>query len=347
MTLMKALVSQGEGRFALSDILPPRLAEGDILLRVEACGVCHSDIHKILYRRLDQPSVLGHEIAGRVAQAGGRVTRFKVGDRVVIAHHVPCLTCHYCRHGNFSMCPQFKATGLDPGGFSEFVRVPETHVNRVAFRIPDNLTSQEACFMEPLACCTRNIKRLNLQKGDTAIVVGLGSIGLLLGQLVRLAGALPIGVDLDPARRETARGFGFDWTFSGQEPEFKKTLSDLTGGRGADAVVITAGGPKLVPVAAGWLRDGGTLNLFASFHPESEGAFDWNTLYYREINVVTTYSPSPADLSEALGLLADRTVRVAAMAKDFFPLEKFSDALQALQNKTILKAIMVPHANGG
>src|SRR5258708_4726832 len=114
-TSMKALVSQGQGSFTLSDITPPALKDGDLLLRVGACGVCFSDIHKILYRQPDKPTVLGHEIAGTVVKAGSRVSGFREGDRVVMAHHVPCLTCHYCRHGNFSMCPQFKATTLDPG----------------------------------------------------------------------------------------------------------------------------------------------------------------------------------------------------------------------------------------
>ena len=244
------------------------------------------------------------------------------------------------------MCPQFKATTLDPGGFSEYVRVPETHVKNVVFPIPENLSDQEACFMEPLACCWRNIKRLNLQKGDTVIIIGLGSIGQLLQQLVRYQGATPIGIELDAARRDVAQALGYSDCYTGKEPDFRQKLDQATGGRGADAVVVTAGNPALVPTAISWLRDGGTLNIFASFHPESEVQLDWNTFYYREINVVTTYSPSPLDLKEALGLIADGHVRVKSLAQHLYPLERFSEALQALQNKAILKAIMVPHANG-
>ena len=130
-------------------------SEGEMLLQVTACGVCFSDVHKIRFQRMEDPVVLGHEVAGRVVESNA--AKFKVDDRVVVAHHVPCGRCHYCCHGNISMCAEFKKTNLDPGGFAEFVRVPVEHVESVAFPIPDSLTDNEASFMEPLACCVRAV----------------------------------------------------------------------------------------------------------------------------------------------------------------------------------------------
>src|SRR5437762_13032111 len=165
---MKDIVSQNY-QSRVENIPRPMLGKGDLLLQVKACGVCFSDVHKIRFQQLDQPVVLGHEVAGKVVETGGDVTRFKVGDRVVVAHHVPCHRCHYCRRGNISMCLLFKTTNLDPGGVAESVRVPATHVESVAFPIPDSLSDSEASFMEPLGCCVRAMKRGGIQSTDVIV----------------------------------------------------------------------------------------------------------------------------------------------------------------------------------
>jgi L-iditol 2-dehydrogenase len=295
---------------------------------------------------LEKPVVLGHEVAGRVVEVGKAVQKFKVGERVVVAHHVPCFRCHYCRHGNVSMCAQFKETNLDPGGFAEFVRVPAEHVNSVAFKIPNSLTDNEASFTEPLGCCVRAVKRAGIQSSDVAVVVGLGSIGLLMMQVIRHAGAECIGLDLDETRRQFAHTLGMKATFAGAGPDFDEHLSQAAKGRGADAVFLTAGNPTLVPKTLSWLRDGGTCLVFASLHPDSSVCFDWNQLYYRELNIITSYSSSPADLEEALKLLANGSVKVASLTEHTFPLERFSDALTAIETRNILKAIMTPQSSG-
>lgn len=337
---MKALVSQ-EHQSGVQEIPRPRLNHGELLLQVTACGVCFSDVHKIRFQPLEKPVVLGHEVAGRLVEA--RNAKFHVGDRVVVAHHVPCGHCHYCRHGNISMCAQFKKTNLDPGGFAEFVRVPVEHVDSVAFPIPDGLSDGEASCMEPLGCCVRAVKRAGVRPSDVIIVVGLGSIGLLLMQLIRYASAECIGLDLDLGRREFAQTLGASATFAGTEPGFTEFLGEATKGRGADAVFLTAGNPRLIPTTLSWLRAGATCLVFASLHPESEVTVDWNQLYYREINIVTSYSASPGDLKEALQLLSNGSVRVAQMTGHTFPLERFDEALAAIESRTILKAIMTPN----
>lgn len=338
---MKALVSQNH-QSRVQEVPRPSLLEGDLLLQVKACGVCFSDVHKIRFQKLEKPTVLGHEIAGQVVEVGSAVRKFKVGDRIVVAHHVPCLCCHYCRHGNISMCPQFRETRLDPGGFAEFVRVPATHVESVAFPIPASLTNHEASFMEPLGCCVRAVKRAGIQRSDVVVLVGLGSIGLLLLQLIRHAGAECIGLDLDPKRREFAQELGLAGAFAGSEPGFQECMAKKTEGRGPDGVLLTAGDPALVPTALTWLREGGTCTIFASIHPDSEVRLDWNQLYYRELNIVSSYSAAPDDLAEALDLLGQGSVRVAGLTGHTFPLEQFADALDAIESRAILKAIMIP-----
>jgi L-iditol 2-dehydrogenase len=339
---MKAVVSHNH-QSRIQEVPKPVLQKGDLLLQIKACGVCFSDVHKLRFQKLDKPVILGHEVAGEVVEVGSEVSKFKVGDRVVAAHHVPCLRCHYCRHGNISMCSQFKKTNLDPGGFAEFVRVPATHVESVAFLIPAGLTENEASFMEPLGCSVRAIKRAGIQRSDVVVLVGLGSIGLLLLQLIRHAGAECIGVDLDQQRREFAKRFGLAAAFAGSEPGFQEYLAKVTEGRGADGVLLTAGNPALVSAALTWLREGGTCTIFASLHPESDVQLDWNQLYYRELNIVSSYSASPADLSEALELLGTGVVCVADLTRNTFSLEQFSDAVAGIENRTILKAIMTPN----
>ena len=241
------------------------------------------------------------------------------------------------------MCPQFKKTNLDPGGFAEFVRVPATHVESVAFPIPDGLSDSEASFMEPLGCCVRAMNRAGIQRSDVIVLLGLGSIGLLFLQLIRHTGAECIGIDLDQERREFAQGFGLSAAFAGSEPGFQEYLATTTEGRGADGVLLTAGNPALVSTALTWLREGGTCTIFASLHPESNVRLDWNQLYYRELNIVSSYSASPGDLSDALELLGKRNVLVADLTRDTFSLDQFSDALAAIESRTILKAIVTPN----
>lgn len=338
---MKAVVSQNH-QSRVEEIPNPSLRDGDLLLEVKACGVCFSDVHKIRFRQLNKPTVLGHEIAGEVIESDNH-SGFKVGDRLAVAHHVPCLHCHYCKRGNISMCRQFKTSNLDPGGFAEFVRIPALHAKNVAFRIPPGLSEKEASFMEPLGCCVRAVKRAGIQRSDVVILVGLGSIGLLLLQLIHNAGAECIGVDLDQRRRQLAKGLGLRNAFAGTEPEFIDHIAKTTDRRGADGVLLTAGDPALVPTALTWLRDGGVCTIFASLHPESNVQLDWNQLYYRELNIVSSYSASPVDLKEGLELLGKGIVRVGNLTHNTFTLDQFAQAVDAIESRQIMKAIITPH----
>jgi L-iditol 2-dehydrogenase len=332
---MKAILAR-DGAASLAEVPVPEIGDGELLLAPEFCGLCGTDVMKLDTRARN--AVLGHELVGRVAQAGSGAP-FKQGDRLVVSHHVPCGSCHFCRKGQESMCRQFKATNIAPGGFAEFVRIPALHARHTAFRVPQTLDPLSASQTEPLACVLRNVKRLGVAAGDVVGVVGLGAIGQMTGQLLKHLGATAVGLDLDPARVEMFSRWG---TAFAKTEEFAAAGARLSDGRGYDAVVFSAGTPVLVERSLEWLRDGGSLNIFASFHPDPVLKLDLNQVYHRELSVLSSYSPALTDLKEAFDLIASGAFDPRALAPETFPLAAFDDAVRAVKSRRILKAVLVP-----
>ena len=335
---MRAVVLQSAGRLAPADVPRPAPGPGELLLRLRGCGLCGSDIAKLGDPGARVPAVLGHEVVGDVVEAGEGVRGFAVGDRVVAAHHVPCGECHYCRRGSESMCRAFKASNLDPGGFAEFVRVPAPNVRAATFRIPDHLTDEEASFVEPLACCLRAVERARVQPGDTAIVVGLGSIGCLFLQLLARAGASVIGADQDAGRNEFVARFGVTAGLPAQAVTLARQASD---GRGADHVMITGGAAAVLPWAVDAARDGGAIHYFAG-GPGDALPVPLETLYHRELTLTTTYSSSPATLARAFWLIAAGKVDVAGLVTHRLPLERLAEGVDLMRRRQALKVYVTP-----
>jgi L-iditol 2-dehydrogenase len=328
---MRAAVATAAGIIRMEARPRPGCGPGELLLRVRGCGLCGSDLAK-LRAPARLPAVLGHEVVGDVVQTGEGVTGFRPGDRVVVAHHVPCLACHYCRRGSVSMCRAFKASNLDPGGFAEYVRVPPENVAHATFRVPTGVPDAVASFTEPLACCLRAIRRSGVGPGDTVLVVGLGAIGGLLLQLAARAGARVVGSDPVAARRELARALG---AAAVTAPEsVREAVAAASDGRGADCVLLTVGAPALVREAFGWARDGGAVHLFVG---EGEGPLPVGELYHRELTLTATYSSSPADLAEAFELVTGGGVRVAELCSHRLPLERLDEAARLMRDREALK----------
>ncbi len=332
---MKAILAR-DGAAALSEVPVPDIGDGELLLAVEFCGLCGTDVMKLDTRA--KGAVLGHELVGRVAKAGAGAP-FKEGERIVVSHHVPCGACHFCRKGQESMCRQFKATNIAPGGFAEFVRVPAPHARHTAFRVPDSVDPLSASQTEPLACVLRNLKRLGVERGDCVGVVGLGAIGQMTGQLLKRLGATAVGLDLAPGRVGLFSRWGE--AFAGAA-EFARAGQRLSDGRGFDAVVFSAGTPALAERSLEWLRDGGSLNIFASFHPDPVLKLDLNQVYHRELSVLSSYSPALGDLREAFDLIASGAFDPRALSPETFPLGGFDAAVTAVKSRRILKAVLAP-----
>lgn len=329
---------RGPGRVAAEDWPRPPVGAGELLLRLRGCGLCGSDIAKIMAPRTSAPQILGHEVVGEVIAAGAGAP-FALGERVVTAHHVPCRDCHYCRRGSPSMCRLFKESNLDPGGFAEFVRVPFANVRHATFRVPGHVSDEEASFVEPLACCLRAVKRAHVQAGDTAVVVGLGSIGCLFVQLFKRAGAFVIGTDLLAARAALALSLGADAV--GSAAVGAAAARQASAGRGADHIVVTGGGPGVLPWAADTVRDGGVMHVFAGGDGESL-PLALPVLYARELTLLTTYSSSPVELGEAFELIVRGEVRTADLVSHRLPLAQLAEAVALMQSHQALKVYLMP-----
>ena len=337
---MKAAVFHGGGRITPGDWPRPAVGAGELLLRVRGCGLCGSDIAKIVAPETRGPAVFGHEVVGDVIEAGAGVAGVAVGDRVVAAHHVPCGQCHYCRRGSESMCRAFKASNLDPGGFAEYVRVPPANVRHATFRIPEHLTDEEASFVEPLACCLRAVDRARVEAGDTALVVGLGSIGCLFIQLLARAGAAVVGADPLAARARVAHE-AYGAREAGDAERAAKAARELSDGRGADHVIVTGGGADVLGWAAGLTRDGGSIHYFAG-GPGDALPLPLATLYHHELTITTTYSSSPATLARAFWLLAAGKVEVAGLISHRLPLDRLAEGVDLMRRREALKVYVTP-----
>ncbi|HEY7358770.1 MAG TPA: alcohol dehydrogenase catalytic domain-containing protein [Ktedonobacterales bacterium] len=338
---MKAVIYHRYDDVRIEEVPIPAIGPDELLLRPAGCGLCGSDIAKIVGRAAP-PVILGHELAGHVAEAGAAVTAFRPGDRVVVAHHVPCGACHYCLHGHPSMCARFKASNIFPAGFAEYVRVPAENVRQTTLPLPDHLSDEEASFTEPLACCLRAVRRSALLPGDTALVVGLGSIGLQMAQAVKalVEGARVIGIDLLEERLALGRALGVDLALHGAAGDLAEQVRAWTDGRGVDVAILTAGGARAVQQALGMLRAGGMLNLFAC-PPGLTASVDLSEVYHHELTLAASYSSSPADLRQALELLAAGKVRVADLISHRLPLEQFHEGFELARTQQALKVFFV------
>ena len=335
---MRAAVYRGAAGFTAEDWPRPAIGPGEALLRLKGCGLCGSDIAKLGDPATKIPAVFGHEVVGEVTALGAGVSGFAVGDRVVAAHHVPCGVCHYCRRSSESMCAAFKASNLDPGGFAEYVRVPEPNVRHAMFQVPPHVGDVAASFVEPLACCVRAVRRAGIRPGDTAVVLGLGSIGCLFVQLLKRGGALVVGCDPLAERVALARRLGAD--DGGSADVAGAAARMLSDGRGADHVIVTGGGAQVLPWAAEVLRDGGAVHCFAGGGDTLPLSLD--RLYRRELTITATYSSSPADLAEAFGLIAGNAIEVESLVTHTVRLESLANGVELMRRREALKVYVTP-----
>ena len=332
---MRAAVLKN-GLFEIKEMPKPILDEyGEgAIIKVLGCGLCGSDIVKMRTGKAKDGTVLGHEVVGEIVEINSSTT-FKTGDKVALGHHVPCFNCQYCWGENFSMCRHFKETNIIPGGFAEYIYVSEEHLHNTVFSVSMNLSNIEASFLEPLACCVRAVKRARIKDNSKCLVIGLGSVGILMGEAIKAFGHEVYGCDLIYERVCTAEKFGFDKAFQLKEEE--KTLKSMkeTAPIGFDTVFLTAGASPTIDFALKAARDGATIVVFSSV--KDNKGFKNNDIYYRELTIMGSYSPSPMDLEDSKTLLEEGRVKVAGIST-VYSLERLNNALNDTISNKIMKA---------
>ncbi len=297
----------------LEEMPIPQIGAGELLVRVEACGLCGSDVME--WYRLDRaPLVLGHEIGGQIVEVGEGVERYKEGDRVSAAHHVPCNTCHYCLSGHHTVCDTLRQTNFDPGGLAEYIRLPAINVDRGVFLLPNKVSYEEATFIEPAACVLRGLRKTNIQPGNSVLVIGSGIIGLLYVMLARSLGAgRVIATDINGYRLEVAQRFGADAAIHAEE-DLPTRLRQVNQSRLVDIVIVCTGAVSAITQALKLVDRGGTVLIFAPTSPNVTIPISINELFWRnDVTINTSYAGSPADYQSALEIIQAGIVPVRQM----------------------------------
>lgn len=324
----------------------PQIGPDEALLKVEASGICGSDTLE-WYRINRAPLVLGHEVAGELVAVGGLVRGYGVGDRVAVAHHVPCNTCHYCLNGHHTVCDTLRQTNFDPGGFSEYIRIPAINVDRGIFPLPDELSFEEGSFAEPVACVLRGQRQAGLQPGHTVLVLGSGIAGLLHVQLARAMGAgRVIATDIDFHRLEMACQFGATSAIHAED-DLVQQLKRINDGRLADIVVVSTGARIAISQALSTVERGGTILFFAPTDPDFSIPIPINDFFFRnDITLTTSYAGSPSDYKAALELLRSCCICVKGMITHRLSLEETQLGFHLMthpQEQSSIKVIIEPH----
>ncbi len=337
---MLACLLDSQNKIALRDVPLPRLEDEDVLVKMEACGICGTDLEK-LDGRLGPGGILGHEVSGTVERAP-KHSKHAIGDRVVAHHHVPCYKCTTCLQGDLTLCQEFKKTNLDPCGLAAFFKVPKYNVNRGGLiQLPDRLSFEEGALVEPTACCIRAIRRANPQKNDNVLVVGLGPTGLTQVQLLQdwTRGKI-FGSDVLESRLEMGARLGASETLNPSTEDVPQAVKNATG-EGADLAFVATGNEKALDQAFSSLRRGGKILLFGAPGIGAQYRLDVSSLFTRQISLMSSYSCVEPEMHEAIRLILERRINVRGLISDRFRLEKADRALdQARTSRTSVKTVI-------
>jgi len=325
---MRAAVWYSNNDVRVEEKPVPEIGAGEILVRIEACGICGSDVME--WYRIDRaPLILGHEVGGQVVEVGADVSDYHKGDRITIAHHVPCNTCKYCLSGHHTMCETLRTTNFYPGGLSEFVRLPEIVVDRGVFVLPDSMSYREATFVEPLACVLRGLRKTDMKPGDTVLVIGSGIAGLLYIQLAKhMDAGKVIATDINEYRLDMAEKLGADVIINANE-DIASRVKELNNGCLADVVILCTGATSAVRQALDSVERSGTLLFFAATGPGVEIPFSVNDTFWRnDVTLTTSYAASPEDYREALELVSHGVINTGLMTTHILPMDDVARGFQ-------------------
>ncbi|MGH9511943.1 MAG: zinc-dependent dehydrogenase [Terriglobales bacterium] len=329
---MQAAVYRGVNDVRIETVPVPEIGRGELLVRVHTCGVCGTDLKKIATGSHSAPRIFGHEISGVVAAAGPDVREFRPGDGVVVFHHIPCGDCFYCRHKTFAQCETYKkvgcSAGFEPsgGGFAEYVRVMDWIVRSGTVRIPDGVSFEQACFVEPVNTCIKGIERLHISSDEMVLVIGQGPIGILLAALAQRAGARVITSDLYGERLTISRDLGLENSIDASGTDMVQAIRSRTDGRGADAAILAVGSNSLIKTAIDAVRPGGRVLLFAQT-ARGETAIDPAAVCVDEKTLLGSYSASLDLQEESVKFVMGREMDLERLISHRFALSESVEAL--------------------
>lgn len=339
---MRAAMYYANNDVRIVDLPRPKIGAGEILVKVRASGICGSDVLE-WYRKPKAPLVLGHEIVAEVVEVGSGVDRAKVGDRVFVSHHVPCGQCRYCLAGHETVCDTLRTTNFDPGGFAEFVRVPAINVKHGVFRLPPEISDDEAVFVEPLGCVVRGQRLAGIRPASTVLVIGSGVAGLLHVKLAKASGAAKVlATDINDYRKAAARKAGADMVIDGRE-DVPTKVKQANDGHLADFVITCTGAPKAIAHGLASVERGGTILFFAPTEADERIQIPFNALWREEVTTTSSYGGSPRDIRESIDLLAARRLVVADMISHVLPLSQAAQGFRLVaEAKDSMKVVLHP-----
>ena len=349
---MNAAVYLGNGEIAVQRVKTPGIGPGEILVRVETCGICHTDLKKIEYDLLPPPRIYGHETAGVVVAVGDRVTRYVPGDRVIVFHHIPCGECFYCNRRLYAQCAVYKkvvvTAGYEPagGGFSQYVRIMDWIVERGVVRIPDGVGFDQACWVEPVNTCLKAVESLALLPGDVVAVLGQGPIGLIFTMLAKRAGAVVITTDTIEFRRKISSSFGAV-AFDPRERSFEEAVRTATQNRGADAVILATNVPNLLQEAVKLSRPGAKILLFAQTSASDRIEISGADICVGERVLIGSYSADIDLQAESARLVFSAELPLDQLISHRVPLDDIRDGIRIAQHPSekSLKVVVHPQAH--
>ncbi len=330
---MKAAVYRGTQKLVIESMEIPLIGDGEVLVRIDTCGVCGTDLKKIEAGLVSPPRIFGHEMAGTIAQTGKNVQHWKVGDRVAVYHHIPCKDCYYCRAGAYAQCETYKKVGTTAGfvpsggGFAEYIRVMDWIVEKGMAKIPDDVSFEVACFLEPVNTCLKAMKKAEILSGQTVLIIGQGPIGLILLQLSRLHGARVLTTDIVDSRLKKSMGFGAEKVYNSKTGNILEQIKKDTGERGADIAIVATANNDVIRFAFDAIRPGGQVMLFAQTKPGDMGSIDMGAVCALEKNLIGSYSASVDLNKEVEELVFSRKINVKDLVTHRLRLEEINQAI--------------------
>jgi len=346
---MRAAVYRGEGKIGVESVETPQAGCGELVIRVETCGICHTDLKKIEYNLLAPPRIYGHETAGVVSAVGEGVQKYGAGDRVIVFHHIPCGGCFYCQRRLFAQCAVYKRVGVTAGfepaggGFAQYVRVMDWIVERGVERIPDGVSFDQACWVEPVNTCLKAVEILALRSGETVAILGQGPIGLVFTLLVKRTGARVMATDRIEHRRAISTDFGGQ-SFDPSGPEFESRLRDATDGRGADAVIVATDAEGLVDQALRISRPGAKVLMFAQTSSGARVDVSAAAICVGERVLMGSYSADIDLQAQSAWLVFSGELPLERLISDRLALDDISNGIDIARHpgQTSLKVVIHP-----